>query len=215
MAEAGDIAAANALFLRTKGCRSLPLNAAEDAARDALIASLDPDETAVERQILAIRKAQHPHCAALTRLEADQELRIALLAARLGNNEARVHYWLHGEAPQSTDQWRRDRARADFEREANALLDAAVAEGDGMALVRRAESYREGRYVSANPVRAYAFSYASLRRGGPPTPERISVLRSTWARDLSPEAVIRAEMLGEEIFRLCCSKESPKGGTGL
>lgn len=215
LAEVGDVAAANALFQSTRGCRDLILNTTEQAEYDRFLSTLgDPATASTEARIMAVKKGSRPHCANLPRWQADQEVYVTLLAARLGNSEARVHYWLVGEPGSAgRNRWERARERAAFEREANALLDAAVADGDGMALSRRAESYREGRYVSADPVRAYAFSYAQRRRRGPLPPEGVAELREAWARDLSPEALSRAEALGEEIFQQCCTRSSqpPRG----
>lgn len=205
--------AANTLFQRTRDCRDLALNAAEQAEYDRFLASLDDrDLASTEAQIMAIQRASRPHCANLPRWQADHEMYVTLLAARLGNNEARVHYWLIGEPRSSQNRWQRDRERAAFEREANVLLDAAIADGYGMALFRRAESYREGRYVTADPVRAYAFSYAQRRRRGPLSPDGVAELRETWGRELSPEALSRAEALGEEIFQHCCTRRSKSPG---
>jgi hypothetical protein len=197
-----DRAAADEAFEKLKDCRRAPRNPTEIAER---VAKEAPDVRDGYRQVL---EDAYRRCGSFSDEEVKSEMDATRLAARLGNNDARIRYFERGMPAANPSDPASEGRRQEFIREANRLLDAAVADGSIEAMVARGRAYERGYLSDVSAEKAYAYMYAATlteaaqnRKLLPPTTlERFEGF-------LNSTTIEEGKRDGESIFKECCSPE--------
>lgn len=188
-AEAGDADAAYELAALANAC----------AMQSELVKSGAIDEAHIESVARSLAS-----CDQIPEEYRDDPLSTVEQAAEAGSIAAKVAYPGIASSVATAEELLKDpqlaeRLRANAERN---LLEAAYS-GSVDALNELAHQYQSGALLQNDPVSAVAYMRAANRTGmlgADATP-----IIAAWERNLTPEQILRAGKVADEIFRRCCS----------
>ncbi|HEY8025594.1 MAG TPA: hypothetical protein VIF60_13570 [Burkholderiaceae bacterium] len=164
-----------------------------------------PFGSATERdEFLRERDNLNRLCEGVSAAQVQERMVFLNLAARAGNRDAQIDYFMEGPDGKPYDAAIDDPALLRWKSDSITFLKSASAQGDAFALGLLANAYDAGQIVESDPKMSLAYTMANAAaRHVDLTPDQ---LRARFGSQMSDDDFAAAIQMGRQISALCCQK---------